>query len=715
MPRSPSPRAPATLAARAEELRRTIREHDWRYYVLDAPVVSDEAYDALFTELLALEAAHPELRSPDSPTARVGGAPLESLPSARHVAPMLSLDSSLREEDVRRFDARVRQLLAEERPRYVVEPKLDGLSIELVYQGGLLVQAATRGDGIRGEVVTENVRTIRTATLALRADERPVPRLLAVRGEVFLGLRAFERLNAALTEAGQETFANPRNAAAGTLRQLDPRVAAGRGLEIFVYEMMAGEGVALPTHWETLAAFRSWGLRPVPRAELVHGIDEAIAVRNRLVALRDELAYELDGLVIKVDDLRARDEMGATSHHPRWAFAYKFESRKEVTRILKIEVSVGRTGVLTPFAMLLPVDIGGVTISKASLHNREEVARKDIRDRDWVRVERAGDVIPYVVERVEHEGGGRRARRFRMPERCPRCGAAVEERGPFTVCPNRLACPAQLEGRIEHLGSRHALDIAGLGEQTARQLVETGLVRNLADVFALTREQLLALDGFADVSAGNLLAGIDRARTTELGRFLYALSIPDVGRRTAADLAAHFGSLERLLQASEADLLEVEGVGPTMAAAIHGFLAEPETREVIRLMRQRGVRPRGAESRPRGPLSGRTFVFTGALESMGRTDAQSRVEAVGGAAAAAISKRVDVVVAGPGAGSKLAKAQKLGLAIVDEPAFLRILEEAERGGAPALPERPAPPARAARGARRAASPASAGPASRRKD
>jgi DNA ligase (NAD+) len=597
----------------------------------------------------------------------------------------------------------------------VLEPKLDGLSVELVYEDGVLARATTRGDGLRGELVTENVRTIRTVTLALRTDERKAPALLAVRGEVFLGLPAFERLNAALTEAGQETFANPRNAAAGTLRQLDPGVAAGRGLEVFVYERMACEGVTFASHWETLAAFRSWGLRTVPRAELVHGIDDAIAARNRLFALRDELPYELDGLVVKVDDLRAREEMGATSHHPRWAFAYKFESRKEVTQVLEVAVSVGRTGVLTPFAILRPVDIGGVTISKASLHNREEVARKDIRDGDWVRVERAGDVIPYVVGRVEHGDGRRRGRRFRMPARCPRCGTPVEDRGPFTVCPNRLACPAQLEGRIEHLGSRHALDVAGLGEQTAHQLVETGLVRNLADLFSLTREQLLALEGFAEISAGNLLAGIDRARTTELGRFLYALSIPDVGRRTAADLAAHFGSLDRLLGASGDELLEVEGIGPTMAAAIHGFLADPETRDVIRLMRERGVRPRGAEARPSGPLSGRTFVFTGALEAMSRSEAQSRVQALGGVAAESISKKVDLVVAGPGAGSKLPKARKLGLPVVDEPAFARLLGAAERGETPELPRPPEPSARTAR-REKAAGPAgrkAAGPAGRK--
>lgn len=665
-------------AERAAQLRREIREHDHRYYAEDRPSIADEAYDALVRELLDLETAFPELRTPDSPTHRVGGAPLESLPTATHVAPMLSLESSLKEEDVRRFDARVRQALGVARLTYVAEPKLDGLSVELVYQDGLLARAATRGDGLRGEVVTDNARTIRSLPLALRTDVRPAPRLLAVRAEVLLGLVAFERLNTSLIEQGQETFANPRNAAAGTIRQLDPRIAGQRGLEVFCYDLMAAEDVTFESHWEVLQAFRDWSLRVDRRAELCPGIDEAIAYRNKLFEKRDELAHEIDGVVIKVDSLGARDELGSTSHHPRWAFAYKFESRKEVTEVLEIAVSVGRTGVLTPFALLRPVDIGGATISKASLHNRQEVRRKDIRDGDWVRVERAGDVIPYVAERVEKEPHGRRKPPFVMPERCPACGTHVRDKGPFTLCPNRLACPAQLEGRIEHLASRHALDIAGLGERTARQLVTTGLVRNLADVFSLTKEQLLSLEGFAEVSASNLLAAIERAKTTDLDRFLYGLSIPDVGRRTASDLAAHFGSLERLLEAGREELLEIEGVGPTMAATIDEFLRDADTREVIRLMLDRGVQPRGSAPRPTGPLSGSTFVFTGGLRSMSRPAAQARVEALGGTIASSVSRNVSFVVAGPGAGTKLAKAQKLGLTILDEAGFVDLLSEPER-------------------------------------
>lgn len=668
---------PVRALKRAAALRKEIREHDYLYFVQDAPAISDETYDALFRELLELEEKFPELRSPDSPTVRVGGAPVESLPIEPHLAPMLSLESSLKEEDARRFDSRVAQALGVEERLYVAEPKLDGLSLELVYEGGMLTRAATRGDGLRGEVVTANVRTIRSVALALRGSQRPAPKLLAVRAEVLLSLAAFERLNASLVAEGQEPFSNPRNAAAGTVRQLDPRIASQRGLEIFCYELLALEGATLASHWEVLQAFRDWGLRVDRRNELSRGIDEAIAYRNLLFAKRDELAHELDGIVLKVDSLAERDELGSTSHHPRWAFAYKFESRKEVTQILEIAVSVGRTGVLTPFALLRPVDIGGATISKASLHNREEVRRKDVRDGDWVRVARAGDVIPYVLERVEKEPRQRRKPPFVMPERCPVCDTPVREKGPFTLCPNRLGCPAQLEGRIEHLASRHALDIAGLGEQTARQLVATGLVRNLADIFSLTEEQLLSLEGFAKISAGNLLGAIERARTTELPRFIHALSIPEVGRRTAADLATHFGSIERLLQATREELLEVEGIGPTMAAMIHDFLQEPETQEIFRLMLERGVRPRGSAPRPQGPLSGKTFVFTGTLESMSRSQAQARVEVLGATAASSISKKVDFVVAGPGAGTKLAKAQKLRVAVVDEASFLEIVQSAE--------------------------------------
>ncbi len=678
MPSSTTPPGLRRARARAEALRREIREHDFLYYVKDAPLLSDAAYDALFRELQELEERFPELRAPDSPTVRVGGAPIEALPTAAHLAPMLSLESSLKEQEARRFDERVRRILGVEQVTYVAEPKLDGLSLELVYEEGVLVRAATRGDGLRGEVVTENARTIRTLPLRLRAGERPLPKLLALRAEVLLSLAAFERVNAALVEAGEEPFANPRNAAAGTIRQLDPRIAAGRRLEIFCYELLAARGVSLARHWEVLQAFRDWGLRVDRRSELCRGIEEAVAYRDRLFAKRDELAHELDGIVIKVDSLAAREELGTTSHHPRWAFAYKFESRKEVTQIQKIAVSVGRTGVLTPFALLLPVDIGGATISKASLHNREEVARKDVRDGDWVRVERAGDVIPYVAERVDKEPGKRRKPRFRMPERCPVCGTPVQERGPFTLCPNRLGCAAQLEGRIEHLASREALDIAGLGERTARQLVDTGLVRNLADVFTLTKEQLVALEGFAEISAGNLLAAIERARNTELERFLYALSIPEVGRRTAADLAVHLGSLERVLAATPDELLEVGGIGPAMAAAIHDFLQDRDTQEVVRLMLERGVRPQGAAPRRRGPWAGQTFVFTGALEAMSREQAEQRVEELGAAAAGSVSKKVDYVVAGPGAGTKLAKAEKLGLAVIDEADFLRLLITAER-------------------------------------
>lgn len=663
------------VAVRAAALRRAIAHHDHRYHVLDAPEVADEVYDALVSELRALEADHPELVTPDSPTQRVGGAPSAALESAEHVAPLLSLDSSADPVAFRQFDARVRKS-AGDAVRYSLEPKLDGLSIELVYEQGRLARAVTRGDGYRGEVVTANVRTIASLPERLSDTEIAVPSLLAVRGEVFLPLDAFDDVNEALLAAGKAPFANPRNAAAGTVRQLDPALAASRPLALFAYDLLESpqdEGTPpFATHGDVLEALAAWGLPVNPEHAWASDADAALAVFDDLASRRDQLSYEIDGLVVKLDALAERRRLGSTAHHPRWAYAIKFPPRKEISQVLRIVTSVGRTGAVTPVALLRPVSIGGVTVSRANLHNREDIERKDIREGDTVRVERAGDVIPQVVERLESDAP--RGERFQMPERCPSCGHALEPRGPYTVCPNAFECPAQLTGRIVHFASRRGLDIDGLGERTATQLVERGLVRQLPELFDLDVATLQTLDGFAEVSATNLHAAIERARSTELPRLLYGLGIPEVGAAVAQTLARRFGTLAALRAATPATLEAIDGVGAVMALAIHGFLNDPRHVEVLDALEARvRTAPIEVPSESEQPLAGMTVVFTGALTRCTREQAQAFVERLGARATGSVSKRTTLLVAGADAGSKLRKAEELGVDIVDEDGFFEHL------------------------------------------
>jgi DNA ligase (NAD+) len=665
---------------RLAELREAIRQHDYSYYVLDRPTISDEEYDRLFRELRALEEAHPELVTADSPTQRVAGAPLSSFPTVEHLAPMLSLDSDQDPDAARRFDERLRKAFASESVAYVAEPKLDGASLELVYLDGVLDRAATRGDGVRGEGVTANVRTISSVPLRLRESERPAPRVLAVRAEVIMRSAPFEALNARLLAAEEEPFANPRNAAAGSLRQLDPRLTATRPLDAFAYDILAVDPAPdeltppLATQRDVLAALRGWGLPVSDLCRPVLGIDGILAYHRELEARRDDLDFEIDGVVLKLDDLGARDDLGTTSRHPRWAFAFKFPPRKEVTRLLSITSSVGRTGVVTPVALMLPVEIGGVTVSRATLHNREEVARKDVREGDRIRIQRAGDVIPQVVEVVLEEGR-ERAAPWRMPEICPACATPLVERGPFTVCPNKHHCPAQLIGRLVHYGSRHALDIEGLGEETAKQLVGEGLVHELTGLYHLTKAQLVSLEGFADLSASNLLAAITKSRTPELARFLHGLGIPEVGQTVARDLAVHLRSFEAVRTATPETLQTVPGIGPKMADAITTYFAEPETAAVIaRLLAEVTPQPMPEPtSSAAGPLAGKKVVFTGTLPTMSRGEAKKLVEAAGGRVTGSVSKETDYVVAGEEAGSKLEDARRLGVAVLDEAALRELL------------------------------------------
>ena len=661
-------------AKRVEELREAIRRHDFLYYVRDSPEVSDEVYDQLFRELGRLEEEYPELLTEESPTQRVAGQPLPTFEAVEHAAPMLSLDSDADPEALRRFDERLRKAAGEGlQVEWVAEPKLDGASVELVYEQGRLTRAATRGDGRRGEGILANVKTIAAVPLRLRADETPVPDLLSVRGEVIMQLAAFEQLNERLMEAGKEPFANPRNAAAGALRQLDPKITSSRPLDIYVYDILAAEGAELETQWEVLETLRKWGLRVNDLPRLLTSVDELLEYHANLMARRDDIGYEIDGVVIKLNDLAMRQSLGTTARHPRWAFAFKFPPRKEVTRLLKILPSVGRTGVVTPVAMMRPVEIGGVTVSRATLHNREEVMRKDVREGDRVRVQRAGDVIPQVVERIE-EPGRKRAARFVMPVECPSCGTPLLERGPFTVCPNGFECPAQLAGRLLHLGSRNALDIEGLGDETARLLVEQGLVRQLPDLFDLRAEQLQDLDGFAAKSATNLVASIQRASRAELGRFLAGLGIPEVGVAVARQLARHFRSIDVLRQADEEALQEVDGVGPRMAEQIVGFFVEPHNAGVLdRLLDGRVELLEPPDEAVSADLAGLRFVLTGGLERLSRGEAKEILESLGAKVTSAVSSKTDYVVAGADPGSKLEKAEQLGLQILDEAAFLKLL------------------------------------------
>jgi DNA ligase (NAD+) len=662
----------AAARRRAETLRRQLREHDYRYYVLDRPSISDAAYDRLYAELERIETDYPALVTPDSPTRRVAGAPLSSLPDVRHLTPILSLESVTDPDAVRRFDERVRSALGGRKPRYMLEPKLDGLSLEVVYRHGVLERASTRGDGEHGEGVTENVKTIRSVPLRLEGPRRAVPSLLAVRGEAMMHAADFRALNARLERQGLPPFANPRNAAAGSIRQLDPRVTAGRRLHVFFYDIVHMEGgPRLGEDEAALAAMRAWGLVISPGARLADTVDGIIRYHRDMERRRDSLAYEIDGIVIKVNRLADRQHLRATGRHPRWALAFKFAPREATTRIERILVQVGRTGVLTPVAILRPVVIGGVTVTRATLHNREEIARKDLRIGDTVRVVRAGDVIPDVVERVSRPRAGR-GRRFAMPRRCPVCASRIVREGPFDRCPNGLACPAQLERAIVHFGSRQALDIRGLGPETVTALVGSRLVRSVADLFSLRADDLSRLERFADVSARNLVTAVEKARRTTLWRFLHALGIPGVGVQTARDLAAHFRTLERVRRTDDGALQDVAGIGPTLAHGIAEFFRRPATARVIDLCLRRGLAIAAPAARGGGPLSGKSIVFTGTLSSMTREQAEDLARAGGARPTGSVSSRTDLVVAGREPGSKHDRARALGVRIVGEDEFRRL-------------------------------------------
>ncbi len=666
---------PEHVRKRVEELREQIDHHNYLYYVLDAPEIPDAEYDRMLRELEELEKRYPELITPDSPTQRVGAPPVKEFGEVRHDPPMLSLNNAFKDQEVRDFDRRVRERLGVEQVEYHAEPKLDGLAISLIYEEGVLVRGATRGDGFRGEDVTANVRTIGAIPLRLRGSG--YPRVLDVRGEVFMTKEGFERLNAAQERAGLKPFANPRNAAAGSLRQLDPNVTAQRPLTMYCWGVGLVQGGTLPgRHSAIMERLRDWGLRVSPKSQVVKGVEGCLAYYRRMAEERDELPYEIDGVVYKVDRIDWQERLGELSRAPRWALAHKFPAKEEMTRLLDVEWQVGRTGALTPVARLEPVSVGGVTVSNATLHNQDEIERKDIRIGDTVIVRRAGDVIPEVVAVVE----SRRppdARKPRLPRHCPVCGSDVillpGEK--IARCSGGLYCPAQRREAIKHFASRRAMDIEGLGDKLVEQLDEKGLIRDVADLYYLHQEDLEKLERMGKKSAQNLLQALEKSKRTTLARFIYALGIRHVGEATAKEIADHFGSLERIMQATREDLEAVQDIGPVVAESIYRFFREKHNRDVIDKLLAAGIHWPAPPRRDREslPLAGKTFVLTGTLSSMTREEAKERLEALGAKVSGSVSKKTSYVVVGADPGSKYDKALRLGIPILDEPAFLELI------------------------------------------
>ena len=658
---------------RVEKLREEIEYHNYRYYVLDQPEISDAQYDRMMRELEKLEEAHPELRSPHSPTQRVGARPLEVFEIVRHTLPMLSLANAFDASEVKDFDKRVKRFLGtSEDITYVAEPKLDGLAVELVYEEGWFVVGSTRGDGVNGENITQNLRTLKTVPLQLIRKPITVPERLEVRGEVIMRLDKFKALNQKREELGEPLFANPRNAAAGSVRQLDSKITAGRPLEIYCYGVGDVRGWTFKTHWDILQTFPKWGLRTNPHVRRCKGIDEVIAYYDEMGEEREKLPYEIDGTVIKVDRLDLQAKLGEISRSPRWALAFKFQAKQETTKVVDIVVQVGRTGALTPVAVMEPVRVGGVEVSRATLHNQDEIDKKDVRIGDTVVVQRAGDVIPEVVQVVPSKRTGRE-KRFEIPSTCPVCGAEVVREEAIHRCIG-LDCPAQLKGRIKHFASKRAMDIDGLGVKLIDQLVDSGLVKDVADLYDLRKEDLTALERMADKSAQNILDAVEGSKEKPLAKFLFALGIRHVGEHISQVLAERFPRLDDLFRLSEDDLIQVPEIGPEVAASVVHFFRDKKNRASVERLRKAGVKGIEPLSKKKTGVAGKVFVFTGALKSFERDDARTRVESLGGRTASTVSTKVDFVVVGQDPGSKYVKAKELGLKILTEEEFKRLLD-----------------------------------------
>jgi DNA ligase (NAD+) len=660
---------------RIEALKSQIRHHDYLYYVKGRPSISDAAYDKLLRELTDLEEKFPDLKTPDSPTERVAGRVQEAFGEVRHLASMLSLESLMNEEEVREFGKRVEKGLGLSRVDYMAEPKFDGLSVELVYEGGRFLRGSTRGDGTLGEDVSENLKTIRSLPLSLLTEEKKAPGTLAVRAEAIMRLEEFENLNRRMTEMGKEPFANPRNAASGSLRQLDTRITASRPLDLFAYEVMYSDEVEIRSQRQALDLLDAWGFHTDPTSRLCETLDEVVAYHRELEAKRDDLDHEIDGIVVMVNRRDQQAELGSRSRSPRFAVAFKFAPRQEVTEVMDIAVSVGRTGKLTPVALLRPVDVSGVTVSRATLHNQDEVRRKDVRVSDRVRIQRAGDVIPEVVEvLLEHRKG--HPPEFHMPTHCPVCGSKVEQKGAYHVCTGGWTCRAQQTGRIQHFASRGAMEIEFLGEKTVAQLVERGLVRDLSDLYRLEKKDLLELEGFAEKSAENLTKAIEASKKAPLDRFLYGLGIANVGQHVAQVLASHFGSLDRVMDAREDELLSVHEVGEEVARSVVEYFADGKNRRVIEDMKRNGLDLVWEASGKEKTLAGSRVVFTGTLGKLHRDQAKRMVEERGGRVTSSVSKNTSFVVVGEDAGSKAEKARELGVKVLSEEEFLALVGSA---------------------------------------
>lgn len=667
-----------TARKRIEELRKQINYHNYLYYVLDSPEISDAEYDKLFRELKELEEKFPELITPDSPTQRVGGEPLPEFKQLKHRLPMLSLDNVFNAEEARDFDERVKKVLkTKDEIEYVCEPKLDGLAVELIYENGIFIAGATRGDGVTGEDVTLNLRTIKAVPLRLFPREGiKVPSLLEVRGEVIIKKKDFESLNREREKAGEPLFANPRNAAAGSLRQLDPRITASRPLDIYFYSPGVIEGIKIETQWEFLNYIAKLGLKTNKLNQICTGIDDVIEYYKKMIDKRDELPYECDGIVVKVNDYSQQRKLGELSHSPRWAVAFKFPPQQAETRIINIEAQVGRTGTLTPVAILEPVRVSGVTVSRATLHNMDEIERKGVMIGDYVIVQRAGDVIPEVVRPIVSKRTGKE-KKFMMPEKCPSCGSKiVREEGEVAYRCINASCPAQLKERIRHFCIREAMDIEGLGEKFIDQMVDKGLVKDMADLYYLKPEDFFHLERMGSKLAENLYNAIQDSKKTTLDRFLFALGIRHVGEHLARVLAREFNTLERVMNATKEELLSIKEIGEEIATSIVDFFRNKENIKLIEKLLKAGVEiARVEKPSATSPVSGKTVVFTGELKSMTRGEAQRLVEELGGKASSSVSRKTDFVVAGPGAGSKLEQARKLGVKIIDEDEFLKLVNK----------------------------------------
>ncbi|MER3474613.1 MAG: DNA ligase (NAD(+)) LigA [Armatimonadota bacterium] len=677
---------------RLEELRRLIEHHNYLYYVLDQPEISDAEYDALMRELLQLEEQFPDLRTPDSPSMRVGAPPLEAFATHTHRQPMLSLDNAFGAEELRAFDQRIKRFLAmplDQPIEYVAELKIDGLAISLTYVNGVFVTGATRGDGLQGEDVTQNLRTIRAIPLRLRHpstapsslfDEPtvPIPSFVEVRGEVYLTHDEFRRINEEREQTGEPTFANPRNAAAGSVRQLDPRITAKRRLSLFAYGLGAVEGANFDTHWQILQTLKAWGFPVNPHARICSNIEEVIAFCEQWTARRQELNYDVDGVAVKVNSVLLQQDLGYVQRSPRWAIAYKFPAQQARTRILEVRWQVGRTGALTPVAIMEPVEVGGVTVSRATLHNEDEIARKGVMIGDEVVIQRAGDVIPEVVSVVEEARDGDEIPIVR-PQRCPECGAPVEKPEGEAVarCVN-LACPAQIVERIRHFTARNAMNIEGFGDKWVQRLFEEGLIHDPADLYYLKKEQVLPLERMGDKLADNLLQAVERSKQVPLSRFIYALGIRQVGERAAQLLAEYLGSLDALMNATEEQLLQIPEIGPATAREIVEFFRREENRRVIQKMLAAGVTPIAERQKRSDAFAGLTFVFTGALQRFTREQAEALVRELGGKASGSVSKQTSYVVVGESPGSKYQKALQLGVPVLTEAEFLKMVEEAQK-------------------------------------